>query len=99
MKSELDAAKIKQAGVDIEENVTQMYQSLERVKTLINESRSFFDSDSARKMRNKFNTSAEKFDEYKNFLKTYGEYLKNFSGNVVRYNEAVSEGLGDIPDL
>ena len=99
MKSELDRTKINQAGIDIEDNVTQMYQSLERVSKLINESKSFFDSDSAQKMRSKFNASAEKFGEYKSFLMTYGEFLKNFAGNVALYNEAVIQAVDDIPDL
>lgn len=99
MESKLDRAKINSAGEDLITDVQKMYESLGRVKNLIDGSKSYFDSDAGNSLRTKFNTSAEKFDEFKTFLNTYGEFLKTFSGNVQKFEDAVKEAVDGIPNL
>lgn len=99
MESTLDRAKINQAGEDLLVDVQKMYQSLEKVKDLINSSSSYFDSEAGKKLRKKFNTSAEQFGEFQSYLNQYGEYLKTFSKNVELYENAVKDAVEGIPTL
>lgn len=99
MKSELDRAKINMAGEDFINDVQKMYESLERVKNLIDGSKSYFDSEAGEALRTRFNASAEKFGEFKTSLNQYGEFLKKFSGNVQQFEEAVKETVNEIPKL
>lgn len=97
MTSTLDISKINQAGEDLLSNVQKMYDSLQQIKTLVDGSKSFFDSPAGNDIRSKFNQSAEKFSAYKTFLNTYGEFLKTYSANVKTYEQAVQEAAGEIP--
>lgn len=99
MESTLDRVKINKAGEDLIDKAQQMYESLGRVKNLIEGSKSYFDSEAGNSLRTKFNTSAEKFEEFKTFYNTYGEFLKTFSDNVQRYENAVKETVDGIPSL
>ena len=99
MESTLDSKQINKAGEELIDDVKKMYDSLGRVRNLIEGSKSYFDSDSGNQLRIKFNTSAEKFGEFQSFLNTYGEFLKTFSGNVQRYETAVKEVIDGIPNL
>lgn len=99
MESKLDRAKINAAGEDILTDAKKMYDSLERVKTLIDGSKSYFDSEAGDALRKKFNTSAEKFEEFRSFLNTYGDFLKTFSGNVQKFEDAVKNVVDEIPNM
>lgn len=97
--SELSTEKINQAGIDLIDNAEKMYSSLKEVKALIEGSKSYFDSSAGDQMRNKFNESAAKFEEFKSYLTDYGEYLKTFAGNVVSYENAVMDAIGDMVSI
>lgn len=97
--SELSTEKIKQAGIDLIDNAKKMYSSLNEVKALIDGSKSYFDSPAGDQLRKKFNESAVKFEEFQSYLSTYGEYLKTFAGNVVTYENAVMDAVGDMVSL
>ncbi|MCD7838797.1 MAG: hypothetical protein LUG65_07795 [Clostridiales bacterium] len=99
MESTLDRAKINQAGVDLQEDVAKMYQSLENVKDLIDKSSSYFDSKAGKTLRTKFSASAEQFETFRSYLNDYGEYLKTFSKNVGLWDETVEEVVNGIPTL
>lgn len=91
--------EVNKSGEDIIENANKMYQSLSRIKELINASKSYFDSDAGKELRKKFNDSASKFEEFKTYLTEYGEFLKNFSGNIAKFEDAVEEATRQIKGL
>ena len=97
IESSVDIQKINQAGEDLVENARKMYDSLQKIKGYIDGSKSYFDSPAGDKVRNKFNQSAEKFSEFRDFLDSYGEFLKTFSGNVKGFEETVQEVVSEIP--
>lgn len=99
MESRLDSAKINATGTDMLNEVKKMYDALNTVKGLVDGSKSFFDSPAGDELRKKFNTSAEKFQEFQKFLNTYGEFLQAFSGNVVSFENAVKDAVDGIPAL
>lgn len=99
MATSLDRAQINRAGENLLEDVKKMYSSLTKIKELLNGSTAYFQSEAGDTIRRKFNTSAEKFEEFQSFLNSYGEFLKTFSGNVQSYEEAVKDAANQIPDL
>lgn len=99
MTSTLNISKINQAGEDLLGNIQKMYDSLQKIKNLIDGSKSFFDSPAGNEIRGKFNRSAENFGEYKAFLNTYGEFLRTYSGEVKGYEEVVQEAARGIPEM
>jgi len=99
MNTKLDIQKINQAGEDVLSNVKAMYDSLGRVKNLIDGSKSYFDSPAGDDLRKKFNQSAQKFGEFQSFLNTYGEFLKTFSENYRDFEGEVQDAVREIPTL
>jgi hypothetical protein len=99
MESKLSISKINQAGGELITHAEKMYSSLSTIKDLIAGSKSYFDSPAGDQVRNKFNLSAEKFEEFKAFLVSYGEFLKTFSGNVQSFEDAVEEAAREISHM
>lgn len=99
MESTLDRAKINSTGEDMLTEVAKMYTSLNNVKNLVAQSKTYFDSDAGNELRRKFNASADKFSEFQSFLNTYGEFLKTFSGNIQKFEDAVRAAVNGIPTL
>ena len=97
--SELSVAEINKAGTDIIEQANNMFQSLQNVRTLINNSKQFFDSPAGQKVRTKFDQSAREFENFKNFLKSYGEFCQNFSRNMQSVEQAIQDTTDQIPNL
>lgn len=99
MATEVNPAKVHQAGEDIIADAAKMYESLNKVKNLIDGSKSYFKSGAGDQLRNKFYASAEKFQEFEAFLKKYGEFLETYSGNIESFETAVKEALAQIPTM
>lgn len=99
MESQLDRAKINQAGEDILADSKKIFDSLEKIRGLIEGSKSYFDSPAGDELRSKFKASSDKFTEFKTFLESYGEFCKNFSGNVQKFEDAVTEAVQSIPNI
>lgn len=99
MESKLNITKINEAGESLVDNAGKMYTSLNNIKNLIEGSKSYFDSPAGDRVRTKFNASAEKFEEFKGFLESYGNFLKTFSGNVKSFEDAVLEATNEIPEM
>lgn len=97
--STLDRQKIKTAGDDLISAADKMYGSLGKISDLINGSKAYFDSPAGNSLRAKFNASAEQFKEFQTFMKTYGEFLQNYSGNITKYEDAVQEAVNSIPNI
>lgn len=99
MATTVNKEKVNQSGIDLIDDVTKMYNSLTTIKGYIDNSKSYFDSDAGDALRKKFNTSAAKFEEFRTFLNSYGEFLKTFSGNITSFETAVEDAASQIPDL
>lgn len=92
-------AEVNKAGEDLKANAKKMYDSLEIIKGLVNESKSYFDSPAGDEIRKKFNTSAEKFENFKQFLDSYGEFLKNVKTVIADYDARAAEAAAKIEAL
>ena len=99
MESSLNREKINQTGADILESADQMYNSLSRIKDLVDQSKNYFDSEAGESVRNKFTTSAEQFEKFRADLKSYGEFLKIFSDNVIKFETSVQDTVNSLPNL
>lgn len=99
MATIVDKAKVNQSGIDILNDVKKMYTSLVNIQRYINNSKDGFDSEASDALRKKFNNSAAKFEEFKTFLNSYGEFLQNFSGNITSFETAVEDATSQISDL
>ena len=99
MATMVNSKSVKQSGGEIITNANTMYQKLSRIQELVKQSSDGFDSEAGNKIRSQFNSSAEKFRDFEAFLKTYGEFLQNFAGNVVSYEQSVEEAAAQIPQL
>lgn len=97
--SDIEVGKVSQAGIDVRTNAGKMYQSLSRIRQLVKESSSYFDSQAGAEIRTKFEQSAAEFENFKTFLNQYGEFLETHAKNVNAFEAAVEEGLSQIPQL
>lgn len=91
--------EVNTAGENIINNAKKMYKSLDNIKQLINGSKSYFDSEAGDDLRRKFNESASKFEEFKNYIIQYGDFLKTFSGNIKKFEDAVKDATKQIPTM
>ena len=91
--------KSESCSEDIKENAKKMYDSLEKIKSLVDGSKSYFDSKAGDEIRKKFNTSAEKFEEFRQFLDQYGEFLKNVKTLIADYDARVEEAAKSIEPM
>lgn len=84
-------------GQDIISEAAKMYTSLSRISDIINSSKSDFDSEAGDNVRKDFNASAAKFQEFETYIKSYGEYLETFAGNILSFENAVKDASSKIP--
>ena len=91
--------EVNKAGEDIKENAKKMYDNNKKIKSLVDGSKSYFDSKAGDEIRKKFNTSAEKFEEFRQFLDQYGEFLKNVKTLIADYDARVEEAAKSIEPM
>ena len=97
--SDIQVTNVQQAGTDLIDNVTKMYNSLNSISDLIQGSSSCFDSDAGSQLRSKFASAAAEFATFRTFLNQYGEFLQTHASNVNAFEAAVQDGLSQIPQL
>ena len=95
----IDAAKVNSAGKTIIEQGTKMYNALESIKEIVNGTSKCLQSDGGDSARKNFNTSAQKFEEYKKFVHEYGEFLQSYQAAHVKLDTEVSDLANKIPKL
>ena len=97
--STIEVSKVKNAGNELIENTTKMFNALNSISTEIQNSSSCFDSAAGQQLRSQFAQTAAEFQNFRTFLNQYGEFLNTHASNVDAFEAAVSEGLGQIPKL
>ena len=97
--TDITAKEVNQAGIDLEENVKKIYKSLEKIRNLVNDSKTYFDSPAGNAIRNKFADSAAEFDKFKEFLDKYGQFLKDVNIVVTRFEDDVAEAAKNIETM
>ena len=50
--TDITTKEVNQAGIDLEENVKKIYKSLEKIRNLVNDSKTYFDSPAGNAIRN-----------------------------------------------
>ncbi|MBQ2963362.1 MAG: hypothetical protein IJE14_01745 [Clostridia bacterium] len=97
--STIDIKKVNAAGTEIIDEGKKMFNSLENIKNIINQGKKSFDSEGGEEIRKNFNTSAQKFEEFKRFVAKYGEFLQNYSEEQRRLNEEIAKIAQKITKL
>ena len=96
----IDFEKVAEDGEKLKKYAENLYEYLTEVQNLIKNTESSFDSEAGREMRTKFNNSARKFEEFKNVVNNYGQYLVTYAeGQANRekaYITAITTGIGDL---
>lgn len=95
----IDVAKVDKAGKTIIEQGTKMYTALQNIKDIVNGTTKCLQSDGGDSARSNFNTSAQKFDEYKKFIHEYGQFLQSYQSAHVKLDTEVSDLANKIPKL
>lgn len=97
--SSIEVSKVKNAGQELIENTSKMYNALSSINSEIQNSASCFDSAAGQQLRSQFAQTAAEFENFKSFLTQYGEFLNTHASNVDAFEAAVEDGLGQIPKL
>lgn len=97
--STIDFQKVNAAGGEIISEGNKMFNSLENIQSIINQGRKSFDSEGGEAIRKNFNTSAQKFEEFKKFVADYGKFLQEYSEAQKKINEEIVKIAGQIPKL
>lgn len=71
----LDFEKIEQAGNDIKQSSKEMFNILKEVNNVMTNSKSVYDSKSGEEVRTSFKKNSAEFDEFKEKMDKYGEFL------------------------
>lgn len=95
----IDPTKVNKAGRTIVEEGNKMYNALEGIKDIVNNTKKCLRSDGGDAARANFNSSAAKFDEFKNFIHDYGEFLQNYGKSHVDLDNEVSNLAKKIQKL
>lgn len=96
---DIDVQKVKDAGASIKTEGDKMYNALQNIKDIVNNTKRCLQSDGGDAARSNFNTSAKKFDEFKKFIYEYGDFLQNYSGSHKKLDTEVAELAKKIPKL
>lgn len=99
MATTVTKENVKQNGIDICAKTKEMMSSLEIIKGYVNGTKDCFDSEAGDAIRSKFNKSAEKFEEFRSFLNSYGEFLQNYASNVTSFEEAMRSAADEIAEM
>lgn len=96
----IDFEQVAEDGRQLKSYAVELYECLTEVQQLIKNTESSFDSEAGDAMRTKFNNSAKKFEEFRDVVSNYGEYLVTYAdGQKERetgYITAITEGIGDL---
>jgi len=95
----IDPKRVNQAGRDIVDQGTKMYNALKDIQDIVNGTKKCFQSDGGDSARTNFNSSAAKFDEFKKFIHEYGQFLQNYGSAHQKMDSEVSTLAGKIPKL
>ena len=95
----IDTSKVNQAGRTIIDEGTKMYNALEDIKDIINNTKKCLQSDGGDSARANFNSSAAKFDEFKKFIHECGEFLQSYGAAHEKLDSEVSDLANKIPKL
>lgn len=97
--TKIDTKKVNAAGENIINQGNAMYNALKNIEELMKSSAKSFDSEAGEKLRANFRASAEKFEEFKKEVASYGNYLKNYGENQEAINIKIGEIASQIPKL
>lgn len=97
--STIEVGKVKQAGADLIDHTTKMYNALSAISREISESSKCFDSAAGSQLRSQFAKTAAEFENFKGFLMSYGQFLQTHGANVDTFETAVTDILSQIPQL
>lgn len=95
----IDVVKVQNAGATLQTEAVKMKQALDSIKDIVNNTKSYFQSDGGDETRKSFNESAEKFEEFIKFVNEYGEFLKNYGSGHKQVDEAISTAAKKFPKL
>ena len=95
----IDFAKVNKAGDEIIAQGNNMFTSLTNIQSIINNGKKSFDSEGGEAIRKNFNTSAQKFDEFKKFVAEYAQFLQNYNDVQREANRKIQEIASQIPKL
>lgn len=95
----IDPKKVNDAGKEIVEQGTKMYNALKDIQDIINGTKKCFQSDGGDSARANFNSSATKFDEFKKFIHEYGQFLQSYGSAHQKMDSTVSDLARKIPKL
>lgn len=96
---QIDPLKVQKAGETIKIHANKMYTSLEEIKSIVNNTKSYFQSEGGDSTRKNFNESAAKFDEFKKYVDEYGEFLESYGGGHKKLNDKIASLGAGIPKL
>ncbi len=95
----IDVEKVKRAGQTIIDEGNKMFNALEDIKDIINNTKKCLQSDGGDSARANFNTSAAKFDDFKKFIHEYGQFLQSYGGAHIKLDTEISDLATKIPKL
>ncbi len=96
---QIDPFRVQKAGETIRTHANKMLASLNEIKSIVNNSKSYFQSDGGDATRKNFNSSAAKFDEFKKFIDEYGQFLESYAGGQIKLDDKVASLGESIPKL
>lgn len=95
----IDPFRVQKAGETIKTNANKMLSSLNEIKNIVNNTKSYFQSEGGDSTRKNFNESAAKFDEFKKFIDEYGQFLESYGGGQEKLDDKVASLGASIPKL
>ena len=95
----IDVSKVNQAGTTIVEQGKKMYDALMDIKDIVNNTKKCLQSDGGDAARSNFNSSAEKFNEFKKFVQDYGTFLQSYGEAHKKLDSDVADLASKIPKL
>ena len=95
----IDPFKVQKAGDNVLSESKKMENALNAIKDLVNNTKSFFQSDGGDKTRQNFNSSAAKFAEFKKFTDEYGQFLQSYGKAQEKLDDEIANIGSKIPKL
>lgn len=95
----IDVQKVREAGTKIKDEGNKMYNALQDIKDIVNNTKKCLQSDGGDAARSNFNTSAEKFDDFQKFINDYGQFLESYEAAHKELDNKVAEIANSIPKL
>lgn len=99
VKMIFDTYELRNEGKNIKTYAGKMYDELENVKKEMQNSTSCFDSDAGKTLRQNFEASAKKFEEFKKVMEDYGDYLIKLADQKEERNRNLNDAASKIPKL